>query len=105
MGTLSRLEKTIASRSQANPKKSYVAKLHNRGLEQITKKLGEEAVEVVIAALTGKDKDVIAEGADLMFHFLMTLNARGLSMADVLAELESREGISGIEEKANRKKG
>ncbi|APG62184.1 phosphoribosyl-ATP diphosphatase [Sphingorhabdus lutea] len=103
--TIDRLEEVIRIRRKESPKKSYVAKLRSKGRQQIAKKLGEEAVEVVIAAMLGKKKQVIAESADMMFHHLMLLADMGLSIHDVFAELESRKGMSGLEEKANRKDG
>ena len=99
---LSRLEQTIRARRGADPATSYVAKLHARGTAQIAKKLGEEAVETVIAALVEGDEALVGEAADLLFHLLILLDARGLSLDDVVAELARREGLSGIEEKASR---
>jgi phosphoribosyl-ATP pyrophosphohydrolase len=99
---LERLEATLRARRVADPGASYVAALHAKGLARIARKLGEEAVETVIAALDGDSAAVTAEAADLVFHLLVLLDARGLSWADVLAELERREGVSGIAEKASR---
>lgn len=99
---LQRLEATLHERRSADPAQSYVAKLHARGTEKIAQKLGEEAVETVIAALSGDSDALASEAADLVFHLLVLLQARGLSFADVLAELERREGLSGIAEKASR---
>ena len=101
--TLSRLEKTIASRRAASPETSYVAKLNARGLPKIAQKLGEEATEAVIAALSGSNEELVGEAADLIFHLMVLLDAKGVSFDHVLAELERREGLSGLEEKANRK--
>ena len=103
MDTLQRLEQTIAARQVASPDDSYVAKLNAKGLEKIAQKLGEEATETVIAALSGSREDLVGESADLLFHLLVLLGAKEISLADVLAELGRREGISGIEEKASRK--
>ena len=103
MNTIKRLEKIVAKRAGDDPKKSYVAKLNARGVPQIGKKLGEEAVEVVIAALVENKKALIAESADLIFHLIMLLEAKGLKFEDVLQELERREGKSGLAEKAERK--
>ncbi|MFK4871921.1 phosphoribosyl-ATP diphosphatase [Novosphingobium sp. ZW T3_23] len=100
--TLARLEATIAARRAADPDSSYVAKLHARGLGKIAQKLGEEATETVIAALTEDDKALTGEAADLIFHLMVLLGARDLPLADVLAELDRREGVSGIAEKAAR---
>lgn len=100
--TLDRLADTIAERRGADPTKSYTAKLLSEGVERAAKKLGEEAVETVIVAVQ-KDKDgLAAESADLIYHWLVTLAAAGVSLDDVAAWLESREGRSGIEEKAWR---
>lgn len=102
MDTLTRLEQTIAERRGASPEQSYVAKLNAKGLEKIAQKLGEEATETVIAALSGGREELIGEAADLLFHLLVLLGAKEISLADVLAELDRREGTSGIEEKASR---
>ena len=103
-GTLSRLEAVIASRRSGDPGSSYVAKLNAKGLPKIAQKLGEEAVETVIAALAEDDAALTGEAADLLFHLLILLHERGLSIAQVLAELDRREGKSGIAEKAARPK-
>jgi phosphoribosyl-ATP pyrophosphohydrolase len=100
--TLARLEATIAARRAADPDSSYVAKLHARGLGKIAQKLGEEATETVIAALTEDDKALTGEAADLIFHLMVLLGARDVPFAAVLAELDRREGVSGIAEKAAR---
>jgi phosphoribosyl-ATP pyrophosphohydrolase len=102
-GTLARLEATIAARRGADADSSYVAKLNARGLGKITQKLGEEAVETVIAALSGSREELVGEAADLLFHLIVLLNAKDVPLADVLAELDRREGTSGIAEKASRK--
>ena len=102
MDTLSRLAATIAARRDADPETSWVAQLHQRGLPVIARKLGEEAIETVIAALTGSREELIGEAADTLFHLLVLLDAKGVSLAEVLAELERREGLSGIAEKAAR---
>ncbi len=103
MDTLSRLEATIAQRRAASPDSSYVAKLNARGLPKICEKVGEEATETVIAALSGSDKELTGEAADLVFHLMVLLSAKDIPLADVLAELDRREGTSGLEEKAARK--
>ncbi|HUD30344.1 MAG TPA: phosphoribosyl-ATP diphosphatase [Novosphingobium sp.] len=100
--TLARLEATIAERRSADPDSSYVAKLNARGLGKIAQKLGEEATETVIAALTEDDKALVGEAADLVFHLMVLLSAKGVPFAEVLAELDRREGVSGIAEKAAR---
>ncbi len=100
--TLARLEATIAARRNADPSTSYVAKLHARGLGKIAQKVGEEATETVIAALSGDADELTGEAADLLFHLLVLLGARDVPLAAVLAELDRREGVSGIAEKASR---
>ena len=100
---LDRLEARIRLNRNADPATSYVAKLTARGRAKIAQKLGEEATETVIAAMRGDRGEIIGEAADLMFHLVLLLAAAGLSLADVRAELERREGTSGINEKANRK--
>lgn len=102
MDTLSRLEQVIARRRSASPETSYVARLNSGGIEKIAQKLGEEATEAVIAALSGTRNDLIGESADVIFHLLVLLQAKEIALADVLAELDRREGISGIDEKASR---
>ena len=100
--TLFRLEATIAERLQGDPGASYVAKLHAKGLGKIAQKVGEEATEVVIAALSGDALELTGEAADLIFHLLVLLGEKGVGLSDVLAELNRREGTSGIIEKQSR---
>ncbi len=101
---LTRLQATIESRRGADPSSSYTAKLLAGGTPLAAKKFGEEAIETVIAALQG-DKDAIAaESADLIYHWLVLLAASGVSLDEVAAKLEAREGTSGIAEKAARPK-
>ena len=102
MDTLSRLAATIAARRDADPATSWVAKLHASGVPVIARKLGEEAVETVVAALVGSRDELIGEAADTLFHLLVLLDAKGVPLAEVLAELDRREGTSGIAEKAAR---
>lgn len=101
-GTLSRLQAVIANRRSGDPQSSYVAKLNAKGVPKIAQKLGEEAVETVIAAMADDRDGLVGEAADLLFHLLVLLDAKGVPLADVLAELERREGTSGIVEKASR---
>jgi phosphoribosyl-ATP pyrophosphohydrolase len=101
--TLTRLEATIAQRLTASPEESYVAKLHAKGLAKIAQKLGEEATEVVIAALAGDEAELVGEAADVIFHLMVLLAEKGVPLDKVLAELDRREGTSGIAEKASRK--
>lgn len=100
---LDRLEETIRARRMADPESSYVAKLTAKGRAKIAQKLGEEAVETVIAAMADDRAEVIKEGADLIFHLAVLLADMGLSFDDIRTELERREGLSGLAEKAMRK--
>lgn len=100
--TLARLEATIAARRGADPDSSYVARLNAKGPRKIAQKLGEEAVETVIAALTEDRAALVGEAADLLFHLIVLLSAKDVPLADVMAELDRREGTSGIAEKAAR---
>jgi phosphoribosyl-ATP pyrophosphohydrolase len=99
---LARLAEVIASRRGADPDKSYVARLFQKGTDTILKKVGEEATEVVIAAKGGTREQIVYEMADLWFHSLVALAQFDLSPDDVLAELARREGLSGLEEFARR---
>ncbi len=101
--TLARLAAVIESRRAADPDKSYVARLFAKGPDAILKKVGEEATEVVMAAKDGDRARITDEVADLWFHSMIALAQYGLTPADVLAELERREGQSGLEEFALRK--
>ena len=101
--TLARLATVIAERRNGDPDKSYVARLFAKGNDAILKKIGDEATELVMAAKDGDRKRIDAEAADLWFHSMLALSAYGLTPADVLAELERREGQSGLEEFALRK--
>lgn len=100
---LARLAEVIEARKAGDPEKSYVARLFHKGTDAILKKIGEEATEVVMAAKDGDPKQVVYEVADLWFHSMLALSAFGLSPADVLTELQRREGLSGLEEFAARK--
>jgi len=93
---------TIIERRSGDPATSYVAKLTAKGRAKMAQKLGEEAVEVVIAAMADDKPGLVSESADLMFHLAVLLADAGLSFDDVRAELERREGVSGINEKAKR---
>ena len=99
---LARLEATITQRLSASPETSYVAQLHARGLPVIARKLGEEAVEAITAALAGTSEELAGEAADVLFHLLVLLAEKQVPLADVLAELDRREGTSGLDEKAAR---
>ena len=100
--TLIRLEHTIAQRKGAAPDSSYVASLFAKGRGKIAQKVGEEATETVIAAMSGDPQHVTAEAADLIFHLMILLSDAGVPFDDVLAELDRREGVSGLAEKAAR---
>jgi len=102
MDTLTSLAATIAQRRGASPDESYVAQLHARGLAVIARKLGEEAVETIVAALSGSREELVGEAADLLFHLLVLLAEKDVPLAEVMAELERREGLSGLAEKAAR---
>jgi phosphoribosyl-ATP pyrophosphohydrolase len=99
---LSRLAETLESRKGADPGSSYVASLYAKGTDAILKKIGEEATETVIAGKGGDKLQIVRETADLWFHCLVLLAHSGLGPNDVLAELNRREGISGVDEKASR---
>jgi phosphoribosyl-ATP pyrophosphohydrolase len=98
-----RLVARIALNRHADPQQSYVAKLTAKGRAKIAQKLGEEAVETVIAAMDGDRAEIISEASDLMFHLALLLVDAGLSFDDIRAELARREGTSGLTEKAGRK--
>jgi phosphoribosyl-ATP pyrophosphohydrolase len=99
---LKRLAATIAQRRNADAKGSYVASLFAKGEDAIVKKVGEEATETVMAAKDGDPRRITAEMADLWFHCLVLLERYGVTVDEVLAELERREGTSGHAEKASR---
>ncbi len=101
---LNRLAEVLESRKGADPTSSYVAKLYDKGMDSILKKVGEEAGETIIAAKNGDNAEIIYETADLWFHTLVMLAHAGLKPQDIINELARREGLSGIEEKANRNK-
>jgi phosphoribosyl-ATP pyrophosphohydrolase len=99
---LKRLEAIIATRKNAAPDSSYVAKLNAKGLDAILKKIGEEATETVIAAKSGERHAIIYETADLLFHTLVMLGHQNIAFDEILIELARREGTSGIDEKNSR---
>jgi phosphoribosyl-ATP pyrophosphohydrolase len=100
--TLILLEQTIAQRADAAPEISYVASLCAKGRGKIAQKVGEEATETIIAALSGDAAHVTAEAADLIFHLMILLRDVGVTLDDILAELDRREGVSGLAVKASR---
>ncbi len=101
---LDRLMARVLENRQGDPETSYTARLTSRGRAKIAQKLGEEAVETVIAAMGDDRAEIVAESADLLFHLAVLLADAGLSFDDVRAELARREGTSGLEEKAGRKR-
>jgi phosphoribosyl-ATP pyrophosphohydrolase len=101
--TLADLEKRVHERAQRSASESYTRALLDKGVDQCAKKLGEEAIETVLAALQKDKGRLIAETADLIYHLLVVLEARGVRLADVEAELEKRTAQSGHQEKASRK--
>jgi len=100
--SLDHLEATIRDRRSGDPTTSYVARLTHEGRAKIARKLGEEAIETLVAALAGDRDATRSEAADLVFHLLVLLADMDLSFDDVVAELARREGVSGIAEKASR---
>lgn len=102
---LTRLAATISARKGADPTSSWTAKLLAQGPEKAAEKFGEEAVEAVIEAVRGDRARLTAEAADVLYHLLVMLSARDVPLGDVLAELEKREGTSGIDEKTARPRG
>jgi phosphoribosyl-ATP pyrophosphohydrolase len=103
--TLESLARIIAERARAGGDRSYTRKLLDEGPEKCAKKLGEEAMETALAAVSGDKQAVVAESADLLYHLLVVLEAREIALGDVYAELERRTTRSGIDEKESRRKG
>lgn len=99
---LNRLAQTIEARKFADPESSWTAKLLSKGPEKCAEKFGEEAIEAIIEAVKGNRAGLTSEAADVLYHLLVMLAARDVSLADVLAELDRRHGKSGIDEKASR---
>ncbi|MBC7146650.1 MAG: phosphoribosyl-ATP diphosphatase [Thioclava marina] len=102
MSILEQLAATIEARKGADPETSWTAKLLAKGPEKCAEKFGEEAVEAIIAAAKNDRENLTYEAADVLYHLLVMLAARDIPLAEVLAELERREGTSGIAEKASR---
>ncbi|CAD7049503.1 phosphoribosyl-ATP diphosphatase [Pseudorhizobium endolithicum] len=100
--SLSDLERIVASRAKASPEESWTAKLVASGQAKAAKKLGEEAVETVIAAVSQGRPELVGESADLLYHLMVVLNIAGIPLEDVLEELQRRTAQSGLQEKANR---
>ena len=103
--SLSDLEKIIGERARSGDPDSWTAKLFAKGIDKAAQKLGEEAVETVIAAVKGDKQGLVSESADLIYHWLVVLGIAGVPLEDVLRELEGRTGRSGVAEKASRSKG
>jgi len=103
--SLSDLERTINERAHSGDPDSWTAKLFAKGIDKAAQKLGEEAVETVIAAVRGDRQSLVSESADLMYHWLVVLGIAGVPLDEVLKELEGRTGRSGVAEKASRPKG
>ncbi|WP_457150067.1 phosphoribosyl-ATP diphosphatase [Mesorhizobium sp. P5_C1] len=103
--SLSDLEKIVRERAHSGDPESWTAKLFARGIDKAAQKLGEEAVETVIAAVKGDKQALVSESADLIYHWLVVLGISGVPLSGVLRELEDRTGRSGIAEKASRPKG
>lgn len=102
---LKHLYDVVLSRRDASPDKSYIAKLFAKGRSKIAQKVGEEAVETAIAAVSGSREETIEESADLLFHLIILWADTGIVPDDVLHEMKRREGISGLDEKRKRKDG
>ena len=100
--TLEKLAATITARKEADPETSWTAKLLAKGPEKCAEKFGEEAIEAIIEAVKGDRARLASEAADVLYHLLVMLAARDVTLEEVLAELERREGTSGIAEKAGR---
>ncbi|MCC1492507.1 phosphoribosyl-ATP diphosphatase [Cognatishimia sp. F0-27] len=101
--TLEELETIIASRAQATPEESWTAKLLAKGPDKVAEKFGEEAIEAVIEAVKGDRDRLTSEAADVLFHLLVMLKARDVSVSEVMAVLDARQGQSGLAEKAARR--
>ena len=100
--TLSDLERIVAERSKASPEESWTAKLFAAGQPKAAKKLGEEAIEAVMAAVTGDRDNLTYEAADLLYHLMVVLKIAGIPLQNVMGELERRTAQSGLQEKASR---
>ena len=99
---LERLDLTIQGKTTESPNKSHTAKLLKKGTEKCAEKFGEEAIELIVASVKKKKKEIIGEAADTLYHMFVLLRSKNISVKEVLSELASREGISGIEEKRKR---
>ena len=99
---LERLDLTIQRKTTESPNQSHTAKLLKKGTEKCAEKFGEEAIELIVASVKKKKKEIIGEAADALYHMFVLLRSKNISINEVLSELASREGISGIEEKRKR---
>tara|TARA_B100000508_G_scaffold122180_1_gene104209 strand:- start:104 stop:424 length:321 start_codon:yes stop_codon:yes gene_type:complete len=99
---LERLDLTIQRKTTESPNQSHTAKLLKKGTEKCAEKFGEEAIELIVASVKKKKKEIIGEAADTLYHMFVLLRSKNISINEVLTELASREGISGIEEKRKR---
>ena len=99
---LERLDLTIQGKTTESPNQSHTAKLLKKGTEKCAEKFGEEAIELIVASVKKKKKEIIGEAADTLYHMLVLLRSKNISINEVMTELASREGISGIEEKRQR---
>ena len=99
---LERLDLTIQGKTTESPNRSHTAKLLKKGTEKCAEKFGEEAIELIVASVKKKKKEIIGEAADTLYHMFVLLRSKNISINEVLSELASREGISGIEEKRKR---
>ena len=99
---LERLDLTIQRKITESPNKSHTAKLLKKGTEKCAEKFGEEAIELIVASVKKKKKEIIGEAADTLYHMIVLLRSKNISINEILTELASREGISGIEEKRKR---
>ncbi|MFM1866503.1 MAG: hypothetical protein RIQ57_1113 [Pseudomonadota bacterium] len=104
MNYLTDLQKIIQSKKNEDPDQSYTAQLFFKGLEEIQKKFGEEAIELIIASASKNKTQTIYESADVLFHLLVLLTENNISIEEIVDELKKRSGVSGLEEKSNRKK-
>ena len=99
---LERLDLTIQGKTTESPNKSHTAKLLKKGTEKCAEKFGEEAIELIVASVKKKKKEILGEAADTLYHMFVLLRSKNISINEVLTELASREGVSGIEEKRKR---
>jgi phosphoribosyl-ATP pyrophosphohydrolase len=102
--SLEELNQRVMTRAAASPEESYTARLLSKGVEKCAQKLGEEATEAVIAAVTGDKSGLAAEAGDVLYHLLVVLKAADVSLDEVMSELQSRTAQSGLAEKASRGK-